>query len=218
MRQTFTLALLLCCQMVAWAGDFFTTRQVTFREGRYRADVEFPVNGNAEALAQVKLWLCDALDMDAPPRLRESDFRKLLGEACKQFEDENATGTRLIEVVRSYEDETIVTFESRMVDTDDETWTTEDCATFSKRDGHRLTLKEIFACNEQGVKQLMWNARGQLRLDVDKPESLVVGNCGITDGWVVVIGPAHNSIGSAFRIKYETAEPYLRKSKDGKYY
>ena len=78
-----------------------------------------------------------------------------------------------------------------------------DCATFSKIDGHRLTVKEIFKCGEAQIKQLMWQYRGDLPLmEVSKPEELVVGDAGYIDGWVVVIGPAYHHTGAEYRIRY----------------
>ena len=40
----------------------------------------------------------------------------------------------------------------------------------------------------------------------------------LIDGWIIVIGPAENSAGRAYRVRYQAAEPYLKKSKDGEYY
>jgi len=210
--------LLLLFALSTEARGFMDTKKITLRENKFEAEVDFPTSGNAEAMAQVKLWLCDVLDVDAPPRMRESDFRDMLLRCCGSFEEEHQDSKRKVEIVRTYEDADIVTFESTVTDRDSVTWTTEDCATFSKRDGHRLTPNEIFKCDEKQIKQLMWNSRDDIPTGMERPDGLIIANAGYIDGWVIVIGPAENSGGRAYRIRYQTAEPYLKKGLNGEYY
>lgn len=212
------IILLLLFALTTEARGFLNTKQITLREERFKAEIDFPTGGNPDVIAQVKLWICDVLDTDAPSRLRENDFRDLLLRCCGAFEESYEKGSRKVEVVRSYEDANVVTFESKVTDNDSTVWITEDCACFSKHDGHRLTAGEIFDCNESQIKQLMWHYRGDIPTGMDGPKGLVVGNAGFIDGWIIVIGPAENSAGRAYRVRYQAAEPYLKKSKDGEYY
>ena len=54
-------------------------------------------------------------------------------------------------------------------------------------------------------------------MEVGKADDLYVGDMGFIDGWVVVIGPAHNYTGAAYKIRYQEAEPYLKHYAGGYY-
>ena len=79
-------------------------------------------------------------------------------------------------------------------------------------------MNEIFNCSEERIKQLMWEWRGDLPVEVDSANDLIVGEAGFIDGWIIVIGPARNYTGAPFRIRYQAAEPFLWGSKRGGYY
>lgn len=183
----------------------------------YRAAVDIPVTGTGCVVGAARRWICDALDIDAPSDLDKADFATLLQEAARQFLSDAGSTSRSVEITWMYEDPTCVTFTSRVTDRDSVTWTTDDVATFSKADGHRVTFGEVFSCDEAKVRQLMWQARGDLRMDAASPAGLYVGNVGYADGWVLVVGPAHDSGGALFRLRYEQTEPWLWKSFDGGY-
>ncbi|MBQ5579056.1 MAG: hypothetical protein IIT40_09475, partial [Prevotella sp.] len=123
-----------------------------------------------------------------------------------------------IEVVRSFEDENCVTFEAKIIDVDSVKWISQDCATFSKRDGHRLQVNEIFNCDEKKIKELMWDYRGELPMEVGSPDELIVGDVGFVDGWIIVIGPAYHYTGAAYRIRYEEVEQYVKLGRSGGYH
>jgi hypothetical protein len=53
---------------------------------------------------------------------------------------------------------------------------------------------------------------------VGSAKELVVGEAGYIDGWVIVIGPAVNYTGAAYRLRYPEIEQYLRKGHSGGYY
>jgi hypothetical protein len=218
---TFSVLFLLA-SVSAVAGTFFTTRDFSCNERSdsmaFAARVDFPLTGNAAAMRSVKRWICDVLDIDTPQTMDESNFENFLRVSCSQYFETGGQSKRKVEISRTYEDNTLVTYESLVEDRDSETWVSADCATFSKIDGHRLTVKEIFKCGEAQIKQLMWQYRGDLPMEVSKPEELVVGDAGYIDGWVVVIGPAYHHTGAEYRIRYEAAQPYLRTGKHGEYY
>ena len=206
----------------AAAENFFTTTGYSFvrRSGRqsYAVKVDFPVDGEAHALDSVKAWICDILDVDEPQELDEANFENVMRQSYDTFLKEDSGLSRRVEIVRSYEDEEIVTYQSQVVDRDTATWRDEDCASFSKKDGHRLSIREIFKCPERKIKQLMWQFRGDLPVGVSGSDELVVGDAGYIDGWVVVIGPARGYTGAAYRIRYQVAEPYLQGKRTGGYY
>lgn len=204
------------------AGSFFTTTGYSFvrRSGAqsYAVKVDFPVDGEVHALDSVKAWICDILNMDEPQGLNEANFENVMQQSYETFLKEDSGVSRRVEIMRSYEDEEIVTYQSQVVDRDTATWQDEDCASFSKKDGHRLSIREIFKCPERKIKQLMWQFRGDLPVGVSGPDELVVGDAGYIDGWVVVIGPAQGYTGAAYRIRYQVAEPYLKGKRTGGYY
>ena len=68
------------------------------------------------------------------------------------------------------------------------------------------------------AKELMWEYRGDLPMAVGSAKELVVGEAGFIDGWVIVIGPAVNYTGAAYRLRYPEIEQYLRKGHSGGYY
>lgn len=157
--------------------------------------------------------------MNEPQELDEANFENVMQQSYDTFLKEDSGMSRRVEIVRSYEDEEIVTYQSQVVNRDTATWRDEDCASFSKEDGHRLGIKEIFKCPERKIKQLMWQYRGDLLRGVfPAPTSLVVGDAGYIDGWVVVIVLARGYTGAAYRIRYQVAEPYLQGKRTGGYY
>jgi hypothetical protein len=222
-RKTTVLLFALLFSMTAVAQTFFSTTTVTCsekgdRRTSFSASIEYPVSGEKKSLGAVREWICSILETDVPDKLEEADFRSLLRNCCGQFLIDADGTERSIEIYRSYEDESCVTFEAEVIDKDSEKWISQDCATFSKRDGHRLTVDEIFACGESKIKELMWEYRGDLPMAVGSAKELVVGEAGFIDGWVIVIGPAVNYTGAAYRLRYPEIEQYLRKGHSGGYY
>ena len=205
--RSLILIMVSCLQALplAAAENFFTTTGYSFvrRSGRqsYAVKVDFPVDGEAHALDSVKAWICDILDVDEPQELDEANFENVMQQSYDTFLKEDSGMSRRVEIVRSYEDEEIVTYQSQVVDRDMATWWDEDCAS-----------------PERKIKQLMWQFRGDLPVGVSGPDELVVGDAGYIDGWVVVIGPARGYTGAAYRIRYQVAEPYLQGKRTGGYY
>ena len=218
----------LFCMFLWWVCPssavvtFFDTQSFSLKrihgDCAFTAKVEFPVSGCTAAVDSARHWICDVLGVDVPARFDVTDFGSLLQLSCEQYFSDGNSGSRSVEIYRGYEDEDCVTFESMVKDKDTETWTSADCATFSKKDGHRLSVAEIFKCDEQQIKSLMWRYKGNLQTGVQKPEDLVIGNAGYIDGWVIVIGPADHCLGAEYRLRYPEIEPYLRLGKNGRYY
>lgn len=205
------------------AQSFFVTHTVAYgdkgdRRTSFSAKVDFPVSGSEKALLGVKDWICEMIGKDVPRHLDEPGFYDLLRQCCGEFLMEAEGMARSVVVERTFEDENCVTFEATITDEDNEKWICQDCATFSKRDGHRLTVDEIFNCDEEKVKELMWEYRGDLPMEVASAEDLVVGNAGYIDGWIIVIGPAYHYTGAAFKIRYEEVEEFLNKGISGGYH
>ena len=114
-RHILIIAILFLPVPVAVAEDFFGTSGFKFvqRKGEvsYSAEVEFPVSGNAKALQEVKTWICNVLEVDMPSRLEEYTFRETLLKAFDEYKEQVDSGTRRIEIFRSYEDEQVLTFQ-----------------------------------------------------------------------------------------------------------
>jgi len=200
------------------AQDFLTTHEVNYKQGGkdigWSASVEFPTGGDTRVVASVMKWIGEVLEVDGDYR---RDFDRMLRAACDTFMTGGMQGERRVTVERSYEDNTCVTFEALVTDKGDETWRWADCASFSKRDGHRIQLDEIFDCAEHDIQRLMWHYRGDLPLDADGPDDLIPVNAGFVDGWVVVIGPARHYTGAPFRLRYEEIVDFLYTSEGGYY-
>lgn len=213
------------------AENFFVTKSVSVarRSGgmSYSVKVDFPVQGDAKAVAEIKRWImecvCEYDNMPGRPQdIDGGGFSTLLDDCCQLYFDNNERGCREeTEIYRSYEDEEVVTYEmhsSTWDGSDSQAWHDDDCVSVSKRDGHRIQAGEVFNCPEDKIKQLMWQWRGDLPVDGLTVNELVVGNVAYTDGWIVVIGPANGYTGAAYRIRYQAAEPFLKGSKNGDYY
>ena len=213
------LALLMIMVNTALAQSFINTRDYSVKQSAsqqksFSAEIEYPVSGpNSDVVSTIRAWVCDILDV---PQRNFSDANVLLRMAADSF-FVNGHGQRELKIERSYEDERCVTFQAWITDKDDETWHSADCASFNKQDGHRITLDEIFNCDEAQIKQLMWQYRGDLRLDVDVPEGLLPVNAGFTDGWIIVIGPAYHRTGAEFKLRFMDILQYLKSDYSGYY-
>jgi len=203
---------------MAEATSFTTTKKVSSRGNRYSISIDFPTQGDDAVVENIKLWICELLEADMPKLLNDRTVGRLIQKSYDQYQDNFTTGARSVEIVRSYEDKDVVTYEATITDKDSITWIAQDCASFSKPNGHRLNANDIFSCDEMKIKELMWQFRGSLKMEVAQAADLMVGNVGYIDGWILVIGPAENHNGAIFKIKYSTAEPYLRTTKQGGYY
>lgn len=200
------------------AQDFINTREYKVKKSAgkvaFDATVEFPIEGPRCVLEGVTAWLAETFEV-------EGDFtgngQRLLQCACDSFMNSGQKWKRTVVVERSYEDAHCTTFQSWIKDVDSETWKTADCASFSKKDGHRIQLNEIFKCSEEELKELMWEYQGDLELDTDNPADLYPLNAGFIDGWIVVIAPAHHQMGAEFRLRYLEVLSALRTSEEGYY-
>ena len=215
-RILFLMALLL--SLPAMGQEFLSTLTVNYKkDGKslaYSASVEFPTGGDAQVVSSVLAWITEVLEVEGD---FHRDWDRMLRVSCDSFLTSGMQSKRSVEIERSYEDNDCVTFEAMVTDKSEETWRWADCASFSKRDGHRIQLDEIFDCDEEDIKRLMWEYRGDLPVDADGPEDLIPVNGGFTDGWVVVIGPARHYTGAPFRLRYEEITDFLHTNEGGYY-
>lgn len=208
------------------ADDYFDVVPLSCREGsgsvRYEASVDFPVGGGMEVMAAAKEWIGEMLEADATMAEQDvsgmsaDDFGRLL-EAVAADYVKTGDGRREVSITWLYEDPTCVSYEAVVTDRDSVAWTTSSVATFSKRDGHRVTPDEVFSCDEKQIKRLMWQYRGDLQMEVSSPDALYVGDVAFIDGWVIVIGPARGTSGAEYRLRYPEIEKWLIPAKDGGY-
>lgn len=213
------LLLLLAVSQNAVSQDYFDVVPLKCSEkhasSAYIANVDFPVGGGDVVMRAAKEWIGETLEVDAtmaekPAADMDADsFARLLDAVAKDFVDKNPGAHRSVEVTWLYEDPTCVSYEAVTTDRDSVEWKTSDVVCFSKRDGHRVQPGEIFQCDEKQIKKLMWQYRGDLQMEVARPDELYVGNCAFIDGWVVVIGPARGTSGAEFRLRYPEVEQWL---------
>lgn len=214
-----TITLLFIAPLTTLGQNYFDVMSMTCTEKKggtvYNAAVDFPVGGNDAVMRSARAWIGEVLDVDntmedvKTGNMSTDDFAGFLDAVAKDFVENNAGARRRVEVTWLYEDPSCVTYEVVTTDRDSVDWTTSDVACFAKRDGHRVQLKDIFNCDEQQIKKLMWQYRGNLRMEVAKADDLYVGNCGFIDGWVVVIGPAQGTSGAEYRLRYPEIEKWL---------
>lgn len=216
MMRQFLILLVSLLSMTVMGQDFLSTRVVNYKQGgkdlSWDASVEFPTDGDTRVVASVVGWIGEVLEVEGD---FHRDWDRMLRTACDSFLTSGMQCQRSVSVERSYEDNDCVTFEAMVTDKGDETWRWADCASFSKRDGHRIQLDEIFDCDESDIQRLMWAYRGDLPLDADGPEDLIPVNAGFVDGWVVVIGPARHYTGAPFRLRYEEIVDFLYTNEGG---
>lgn len=208
------------------AADYFDVVPLSCREGsgsvRYEASVDFPVGGGMAVMAAAKEWIGEMLEADATMAEQDvsgmsaDDFGRLL-EAVAADYVKTGDGRREVSITWLYEDPTCVSYEAVVTDRDSVAWTTSSVATFSKRDGHRITPEEVFSCDEKQIKRLMWQYRGDLQMEVSSPDALYVGDVAFIDGWVIVIGPARGTSGAEYRLRYPEIEKWLIPAKGGGY-
>lgn len=208
------------------ADDYFDVVPLSCREGsgsvRYEASVDFPVGGGMEVMAAAKEWIGEMLEADATMAEQDvsgmsaDDFGRLLDAVAADYV-KTGDGHREVNITWLYEDPTCVSYEAVVTDRDSVAWTTSSVATFSKRDGHRITPEEVFSCDEKQIKRLMWQYRGDLQMEVSSPDALYVGDVAFIDGWVIVIGPAKGTSGAEYRLRYPEIEKWLIPAKDGGY-
>ena len=212
------VAMLFALPSMTRAQDFLSTRTGTFnksgKSSSFKASVEFPTEGDARVVSSVMKWIGFVLDTETDFK---RDYQRMLQASCDTFTMSGQGGDRSIVIERSYEDANCVTFESMVTDKGSETWRWADCASFSKKDGHRIQLDEIFKCSEDELKELMWEYRGDLKLDTDDPSGLYPLNAGFIDGWIVVIAPAHHQMGAEFQLRYLEILPALYTTEEGYY-
>lgn len=200
------------------AADYFDVVPLSCREGsdsvKYEASVDFPVGGGMEVMAAAKEWIGEILEVDGTMAEQDvsgmsaDDFGRLLGAVAADFV-KTGDGHRKVNITWLYEDPTCVSYEAVVTDRDSVAWTASSVATFSKRDGHRITPEEVFSCDEKQIKRLMWQYRGDLPMEVSSPDALYVGDVAFIDGWVIVIGPARGTSGAEYRLRYPEIEKWL---------
>lgn len=216
--RLFLLLLFLSVGLRGSAQDFFDVHTYTCQrataKGSFEAKVDFPVMGPAAMVSQLRQWICEVLEVNAPKKIAEHEFPKLLDESASDYLEDN-TGKRDVLITWVYEDPDCVSFQCKITDKDSVTWISEDCATFSKRDGHQIQPDEVFNCSEKQIKELMWKFRGDLPMEVGSADQLYVGDVAFIDGWILVVGPAAHHTGAVYKIRYQEAEPYLRHSSAG---
>lgn len=145
------------------AADYFDVVPLSCREGsgsvKYEASVDFPVGGGREVMAAAKEWIGEILEVDGTMAEQDvscmsaDDFGRLLDAVAADFV-KTGDGHREVNITWLYEDPTCVSYEAVVTDRDSVAWTASSVATFSKRDGHRITPEEVFSCDEKQIKRL----------------------------------------------------------------
>lgn len=220
-------ATMLLTPSAAAAQNYFDVMTMECSEknatAAFEGKVDFPVGGGEAVVYSAKQWIGQVLEVDATMAEQEAGnmtadgFARLLDDVARDFAEKNSGTKRRVDITWMYEDPSCVTYEAVTTDRDSTTWTTTDIACFAKSDGHRVQPSEIFSCDEQQIKRLMWKYRGDKRMEVARAEDLYVGQCGFIDGWVIVVGPAEGTSGAEYRLRYPEIEQWLVPAKGGGY-
>ncbi len=85
-----------------------------------------------------------------------------------------------------------------------------DIATFDRNDGHRLTLKEVFKCDENTIKKLMYENKPEgFPYDVSSASDIKIVNVGINRKSIDVAGSVFQGSTAVYQIPFEDASEYL---------
>lgn len=197
----------------AIAADYFDVVTIDCNMGsdggRFVARIDFPVAGGEDVMRGVKQWMAEVLGIDDGLDVMPDAFGKALGKVANEWTATCDGTSRKVEITWLYEDPTCVSYDAVITDNDSLTWTTSIVASFSKADGHKVTANEVFACDEKQIKRLMWRYRGNLTMEVASPDELYVGDVAFIDGWILVIGPAKDTSGAEYRLRYPEVEKWL---------
>lgn len=178
-------------------------------DNAFVAQVDFPVAGGDAVMSGVKRWIAEVLDTDANLNVDPEVFGKSLRGIGAEWIANDGGGQHRVEITWLYEDPTCVSYDAVITDRDSVTWTTSFVASFSKLDGHRVTVDEVFSCDERQIKKLMWQYRGDLSMEVASADDLYVGDVAFIDGWILVTGPACGTSGAEYKLRYPEVEKWL---------
>lgn len=122
MRKTILYTLLAMMPACLRAGDFIEVMTASVSEARsgcsYSASVDIPVAGDGAVIHAAKLWICDAIGIDAPANIDNADFAALLRQGATEFLSDDTGTSRTVEITWAYEDPTCVTFTMHTTDRD----------------------------------------------------------------------------------------------------
>ena len=84
-----------------------------------------------------------------------------------------------------------------------------DIATFDRNDGHRLKLKEIFKCDENTIKHLMYDNRPEFPCDLSSADDIKIISAGINRKSIDIVGTIYKGSTAIYQIPFEDAAEYL---------
>lgn len=85
-----------------------------------------------------------------------------------------------------------------------------DIATFDRNDGHRLTLKEVFKCDENTIKKLMFENKPKgFPCDISSANDIKIVNVGINRKSIDVAGSVFQGSTAVYQIPFDDAAEYL---------
>lgn len=85
-----------------------------------------------------------------------------------------------------------------------------DIATFDRNDGHRLTLKDIFKCDENTIKKLMLENKPEgFPCEISSANDIKIVNVGINRKTIDVAGSVFQGSTAVYQIPFEDAAEYL---------
>lgn len=85
-----------------------------------------------------------------------------------------------------------------------------DIATFDRNDGHRLTIKEIFKCDDNTIKKLMYDNRPkEFPFGLSSANDITIVNAGINRKTIDVTGTILSGSTAVYQIPFEDAAEYL---------
>ncbi len=85
-----------------------------------------------------------------------------------------------------------------------------DIATFNRSDGHRMTIKDIFKCDENTIKKLMFDNRPkEFPCDLTSANDITIENVGINRETIDVVGTIFKNSTAVYQIPFENAAEFL---------
>ena len=175
-----------------------------------------PEIGNNYTLDKsVRIWAKDFLNFNTGYKLTQEDTKnnKTIESFYKlEFIKKTSPKNEKMGVNISFEfsNRYIVTYNAFIGHALNDVVCNMDIATFDRNDGHRLSIKEIFKCDENTIKKLMYDNRPDMfPCDLSSANDIRIVNAGINRRSIDVTGTIFKGNTVVYQIPFEDAAEYL---------
>jgi len=163
----------------------------------------------------IRNWAKDYLNINTGFELvqeEKSNYRTIESFYKKEFQQKiTPKNEKLgINISLEFSNRNLVTYNAFFGHALDNVVCNMDIATFDRNDGHRLTIKEIFKCDDNTIKKLMYDNRPDgFPCDVSSANDIKIINAGINRKTIDVTGTIYKESTVVYQIPFEDAAEYL---------